>query len=625
MPVGCGITLPPPGFAEGRDRMCGIVGFTGSRDEALLDAMNARQRHRGPDDAGRYFDERDAVSLAMRRLSIVDLAGGRQPMLSADGEICVVFNGEIMNAPELRRRLERDGARFVTDHSDTEVLLHLYVREGERMLECLNGMFAFVIHDRRRRILFGARDHFGIKPLYYSIDPGRFAFASELKTLELLPGFDSGLCTEALSHYLSFQCVPSPLTIYRAAHKLPAAHSFVLDLVGGSLRTRRYWTPPSGDESRRAIAPHELASLVRGGLEAAVARWMLSDVPVACSLSGGIDSSVIVAMMAAHVPRAVPTYTLGFEDAPELDERQLARLVAQRWKTEHHEIVLRSEDLLGDLEQMVVALDEPYAGGLPSWFVFRGMAGAAKVCMTGTGGDELFGNYGKWRSYESAWRALRIAVGRARRAAGWLRDYRRYPIGSRYSMYFSDADKRALVKAEPRTEQAVSERLIETLWKESRPATVRDGVRLVDLQIQLPDEFLHMTDRFSMAHSIEARPPFLDRTFAEELMTIPAHVRIGGARLKQVLIDAVADLLPPQLLRAPKRGFVLPVASWLRGRLRPRVEHLLGEPYLRRQGLFDTQIIGRLVGPHLAARADHSWEIWTLLMFQMWYARNGAQ
>jgi len=207
--------------------MCGIVGFTGSRDEALLDAMNARQRHRGPDDAGRYFDERDAVSLAMRRLSIVDLAGGHQPMLSADGEICVVFNGEIMNAPELRRRLERDGARFVTDHSDTEVLLHLYVREGERMLECLNGMFAFVIHDRRRRILFGARDHFGIKPLYYSIDPGRFAFASELKTLELLPGFDSGLCTEALSHYLSFQCVPSPLTIYRAAHKLPAAHSFV--------------------------------------------------------------------------------------------------------------------------------------------------------------------------------------------------------------------------------------------------------------------------------------------------------------------------------------------------------------------------------------------------------------
>jgi len=586
--------------------------------------MNERQLHRGPDDGGSYFDERDLVSLAMRRLSILDVAGGHQPMVSEDRQLCVVFNGEIMNAPELRRRLERDGARFITDHSDTEVLLHLYAREGERMLDSLNGMFAFVVHDRRRRILFGARDHFGIKPLYYSASPKRFAFASELKTLELLPDFDSGLCPEALSHYLSFQCVPSPLTIYRSARKLPAAHSFVFDLARGSLSTQRYWRPPAGDGLRGAISPQELASLVRGGLEAAVARWMLSDVPVACSLSGGIDSSVIVAMMATHVRGAVPTYTLGFEDAPELDERELARRVAQRWKTDHHEIVLRSDELLTELEPMVVALDEPYAGGLPSWFVFRGMAGAVKVCMTGTGGDELFGNYGKWRSYESSWRALRAAVGRVRRTAGWLRDFRRYPIGSRYSMYFGEADKRAMLKSAPRSEQEVSERLIETLWRESRPATVRDGVRLVDLQIQLPDEFLHMTDRFAMAHSIEARPPFLDRTFAEELMGIPAHLRIGGTRLKQVLIDAVADLLPAELLQARKKGFVLPVASWLRGKLRPQVEKLLGEPYLRRQGIFDERITERLVRPHLAGRADLSWQIWTLLMFQVWHARNGT-
>jgi asparagine synthase (glutamine-hydrolysing) len=600
--------------------MCGIVGFTGRRNDALLRALNERQLHRGPDDGGSYFDERDLVSLAMRRLSILDLAGGHQPMLSEDRQLCVVFNGEIMNAPELRRRLERDGVHFVTDHSDTEVLLHLYARDGERMLESLNGMFAFVIHDRRRRILFGARDHFGMKPLYYSANPGRFAFASELKTLELLPDFDSGLCPEALSHYLSFQCVPSPLTIYRSARKLPAAHSFVFDLEHGSLSTQRYWRPPTGDASRGSIAPHELASVVRGGLEAAVARWMLSDVPVACSLSGGIDSSVIVAMMATHAPRAVPTYTLGFEDAPELDERELARRVAQRWKTDHHEIVLRSDELLTELEPMVVALDEPYAGGLPSWFVFRGMASAVKVCMTGTGGDELFGNYGKWRSYESSWRGLRAAVGRVRRTAGWLRDFRRYPIGSRYSIYFGEADKRSMLKSEPRSDEEVSERLIESLWRESRPATVRDGVRLVDLQIQLPDEFLHMTDRFSMAHSIEARPPFLDRTFAEELMAIPAHLRIGGTHLKQVLIDAVADLLPPELLQARKKGFVLPVASWLRGKLRPQVEKLLSEPYLKRQGIFDERITERLVRPHLAGRADFSWQIWTLLMFQVWHA-----
>lgn len=602
--------------------MCGIVGFAGTHNRALLDAMNGRIRHRGPDDAGHYFDERDHVSFAMRRLSILDITGGHQPMLSADGETCVVFNGEIMNAPELRRQLEQDGARFVTDHSDTEVLLHLYARDGQRMLQHLNGMFAFVIHDRRRRLLFGARDHFGIKPLYYARPSGRFAFASELKALELLPDFDSGLCTEALSHYLSFQCVPSPLTICRGAFKLPAAHSFVFDLEHYNLSIQRYWTPPSGNECRKAIAPQELTALVRAGLESAVARWMLSDVTVACSLSGGIDSSVIVAMMAASGKRPVPTYTLGFEDAPELDERPLAKLVARRWETEHHEILLHSDDLLSDVGQMVVALDEPYAGGLPSWFVFRGMAGAVKVCMTGTGGDELFGNYGKWQSYESAYSAMRLALGRTRRAAGWLRDYRRYPIGSRYWMYFTDAEKRSLLAQDAGKGQAISEHLIETLWKESQPATVRDGVRLVDLQIQLPDEFLHMTDRFSMAHSIEARPPFLDRTFAEELMKIPAQVRIGGARLKQILIDAVADLLPPELLSAPKRGFVLPMAKWLRGRLRPSVEHLLGEPYLRQQDIFDVRTVRRLVEPHLAARADHSWQIWTLLMFQMWHARS---
>jgi asparagine synthase (glutamine-hydrolysing) len=614
------------GFSPGLQNMCGIIGFTGPRDDALLGAMNSKQRHRGPDDGGAYFDERDLVSLAMRRLSILDIAGGHQPMLSEDKQLCVVFNGEILNAPELRRRLERDGARFVTDHSDTEVLLHLYAREGERMLESLNGMFGFVIHDRRRRILFGARDHFGIKPLYYSLNAGRFAFASELKTLELLPDFDSELCPEALSHYLSFQCVPSPLTIYRRTNKLPAAHSFVFDLTSGNLRTQRYWRPPAGDASHGSIAPHELASLVRGGFEAAVGRWMLSDVPVACSLSGGIDSSVIVAMIAANSSHPVPTYTLGFDDAPEIDERQLAQEVARRWKTDHHEIVLRSDELLSELAPMVVALDEPYAGGLPSWFVFRGMAAdAVKVCMTGTGGDELFGNYGKWRSYESPWRALRVTAGRVRRTAGWLREYRRYPIGSRYAVYFNEAEKRSMLRSEPRSAEVVSERLIETLWQESQPATVRDGVRLVDLQIQLPDEFLHMTDRFSMAHSIEARPPFLDRTFAEELMAIPAHLRIGGTHLKQVLIDAVADLLPPELLQARKKGFVLPMAAWLRGKLRLQVEKLLGEPYLRRQGIFDERITGRLVRPHLDGRADHSSQIWTLLMFQLWHARSSAQ
>jgi asparagine synthase (glutamine-hydrolysing) len=604
--------------------VCGIVGFTGPPDDALLGAMNARQRHRGPDDAGDYFDEPDGVSLAMRRLSILDIAGGHQPMTSADGAFTIVFNGEIMNAPELRRGLEREGARFQSDHSDTEVLLQLYARDGERMLESLNGMFAFVIHDRRRRLLFAARDHFGIKPLYYAFDGARFAFASELKSLALVPWVDRDLSLEALSHYLSFQCVPAPLTIYRGASKLPAAHSFVLDLEHRSLRIARYWKPPAGAAPDVPHSPQELTALVRSGLDQAVSRWMLSDVPVACSLSGGIDSSAILGLMASHSAAPVPTYSLGFADAPELDERVLARRIAQRWNTRHHEIVLRSEQLLEDLELMVDALDEPYAGGLPAWFVFRGMAGSVKVCMTGTGGDEMFGNYGKWRTYESAWRGLRVAAGRARRSPGWLGDYLRYPVGSRYSMYFTGADKRRVLTRAAGGGAAISEALVETLWQQSHPATVRDAVRLVDLQIQLPDEFLHMTDRFSMAHSIEARPPFLDRVFAEAMMTVPAQLRVGRSSLKQLLIDAVRDLLPAELLDAPKRGFVLPMAAWLRGRLRPQVEQLLGENYLRRQGLFSERITAQLVRPHLSGRADFSWQVWTLLMFQLWHARSRA-
>jgi len=604
--------------------MCGIVGFAGMQDHALLAAMNDEQRHRGPDDAGVYHDDRLQVSLAMRRLSIQDIEGGHQPMANADRSLWIVFNGEIMNAPALRRELEASGHRFVTNHSDTEVLLHLYERDGERMLERLNGMFAFVLYDRRRGVLFGARDQFGIKPLYYTLDRGRFIFASELKSVQLAPGVSGALSSQALSHYLSFQCIPAPHTIYRDIHKLPAAHSFTYALERRELRTERYWwASPGVQPAHSSLAADELRRLVRSELEGAVDRWMLSDVPVACSLSGGIDSSVIAAIMATRSATPIATYSLGFEDAPELDERPLARLVSERWKTDHREIVLRSDQLLDDLPLMVDSLDEPYAGGLPSWFVFKRMAGEVKVCMTGTGGDEIFGNYGKWRPYESPWRRLRATAGLARRL-GSLRPMMRHPRGALYSLYFREAEKVELLV--PQWQQACtsSELLVEQLWSEANPATARDAVRLIDLQVQLPDEFLHMTDRFSMAHSIEARPPFLDRTFAEQLMAVPAHERVGVRRLKQVLLDAVQDLLPPELLAAPKKGFVLPVARWLRGRLRSQVEHFLGERHIDAQGIFRADAVTKLREAHLSGREDRSWQIWTLLMFQLWQEQAGA-
>lgn len=604
--------------------MCGIVGFTGVRNDSLIRTMNDSQHHRGPDDCGYYVDQHDAVSLAMRRLSILDIADGHQPMSSSDERIWIVFNGEIVNAPELRKQLEGEGCRFRTSHSDTEVLIHLYAKYGQDMLSYLNGMFAFVIHDRINRRLFGARDHFGIKPLYYSFDGVKLAFASELKSLASVPWLGREIDHQALYHYLSFQCVPSPHSIYKDISKLGAGQSFSLDLVKLDFKVQSYWRPPSGmlQGIGTDSSPQEVTALIRTELEGAVRRWMLSDVPIACSLSGGIDSAAILALMTKESTAPIRTYSLGFEDAPGLDERPLAQLVARKWGTEHHEIVLKCDGLLDDLDRFVHILDEPYAGGLPSWFVYKGMAGEVKVCMTGTGGDELFGNYGKWRVYESLVNGARQIAGLARKPH-WVKDWIRYPRGSRYSLYFREFEKhRSILKDPWSSDCEASESLIERLWDSGNPATIRDAIRIIDLQIQLPDEFLYMTDRFSMAFSIEVRPPFLDREFAEKMMALPAAVRIGSTHLKQHLISAVKDLLPQELIAAPKKGFVLPVSTWLRGRLKPHLQHFLGREYLRKQDIFREDIYKQMVRPHLEGQRDMSSQLWTLLMFQLWYERN---
>jgi asparagine synthase (glutamine-hydrolysing) len=275
---------------------------------------------------------------------------------------------------------------------------------------------------------------------------------------------------------------------------------------------------------------------------------------------------------------------------------------------------------------MVTSLDEPYAGGLPSWFVFKGMANKVKVCMTGTGGDELFGNYGKWRVYEHPVEGIRQAIGFARRDCRWITDLNRFPLGSRYSMYFREYEKRKIVC---RTEWSAacesSEALIERLWMEGSPASIRDAPRIIDMQIQLPDEFLHMTDRFSMAFSIEARPPFLDREFAEKMMSIPAKERMGKTKLKAKLIEALHVYIPDELLNARKQGFVLPISQWLRKDLRHRVQSLLSPSYLRRQGIFKEGLYQEIVLPHLEGRRDNSSKLWTLFMFQLWYDRHLSQ
>lgn len=586
--------------------MCGIAGVHDPRSGASAEAPNALMRHRGPDDAGSFEAREAGLSLAMRRLAIIDIAGGHQPMSTPDGRYAIVYNGEVYNAAELRRELEQGGERFSTDHSDTEVVLRLFARDGERCLARLNGMFAFAIYDKHENALFCARDHAGIKPLYYFLGGGRFAFASELKALLALPFVPRELDRASFGHYMSLMYVPGERTILRGIRRLPAGHSLTYRLGSQDAAIRRWYRPAF--DPREGVSRDEWKSRVRASLDAAVQRWTISDVPIACSLSGGLDSSSIVSLLAAR-GRAPETFSVGFTAPGEeaWNELPLAREVAAKWGTRHHEIELKPETLLDELPRMVWHLDEPYGGGLPSWLVFREMSRSVKVGLTGTGGDELFGNYGKWRELE------RPPGWPLRRAAGDEEAFRRSFFERYY--YLPDADKKGLLELD----SAGTGPMLYRLFRGEESAALRDRVAALDLATQLPEEFLMMTDRFSMAFSLEARTPFLDRELMELCFTIPAAQRTSRADLKGLLRDAVADLLPPAVLRAGKRGFVIPLKLWLRGTLRPVVERLLAPERLARQEIFRPRFYHACVRPHLEGRADRTQLVWAALMFQLWH------
>jgi asparagine synthase (glutamine-hydrolysing) len=636
--------------------MCGIVGIVGKQETSWLTVMNEALTYRGPDDAGEYRDPRAEVGLAMRRLSILDLGGGHQPMANADETVWIVFNGEIYNSPEIRERLIKSGRSFKTLNSDTEVLLHLYEEKDAAMLDELNGMFAFVIYDQKRKRLFGARDRVGIKPFFYLNRPGLFAFGSELKSLLTLPVVDRELDLQSLYHYMTLLFVPGERTIFRSVKRLPPGHFFSFDLASHELSVRRYWQIKT-DNLDHKRSPKEWSEIIRHELREAVRRWTLSDVPIGCSLSGGLDSSAVVALVSELGYGPTKTYSLGFssQDESAWDELHLARKVAEQYQSEHHEIILRPEELLDDLIQMVWHLDEPYGGGLPSWYVFRMMSSEVKVGLTGTGGDELFGNYGKFAPFEDS-PILRLASnhpGLTRFGAnlpsfvwsGWhqaigaipekvmssqhknrllqLDDICRAPFGSHYyanQVYLSDDLKHASVFNGKFSELEETAAYLERLFNEAGTSSARDAVAYVDFQTQLPEEFLMMTDRFSMAHSLEARVPFLDHQFVETVFRIPASIRTRPHDLKYLLKDAVGDLLPKELLGAPKKGFVIPISLWLRNQLRPLAESLLSAERLQRQGIFRSSFYSSYVAPHLEGRADFTWQVWAALMFQLWHS-----
>ncbi|OIO05547.1 MAG: asparagine synthase (glutamine-hydrolyzing) [Desulfovibrionaceae bacterium CG1_02_65_16] len=604
--------------------MCGIAGIVGPQDPADITRMTDALAHRGPDGAGIYRE--GPVCLGHRRLSIVDLAGGAQPMRTEDGALAIVYNGEVFNAPQIRRELMAEGVRFATRNSDTEAILRLYERRGEEIIAGLRGLFSFAIHDRTRGRIILARDHTGIKPLYYTTRGGGLAFASELKALLTLDRVRRDLDTQSLRHCLAMQFVPAPATIFSDVRKLPAGCLLCYDIASGRAEIRRYWSLPVNPDP--IPSREEWVQALRAKIRESILAWTMSDVPITCSLSGGLDSSLITAVLAESGAK-VRTYSLGFtgEGEEEYSELNLAALMAKRYGTEHHEIVLAPEDLLTDLDAMVRHLDEPYGGGLPSWYVYKAIGREHKVALTGTGGDELFGNYGKWLRYEQDDPSRLAAIlGQTRETARPELDRAALanPRGFFYHRYMTDAAKARFLSPELAAGSGTNaahdtEALLESLWRESGCASPRDAVAWIDFRLQLPEEFLLVTDRFSMAHGVEARVPFLDHTLVELAFRVPASLRTSPQDPKSLLREAARGLLPEELLRAPKRGFILPLEQWTRGRLAEPIARLLRPEALRRQGLFAPALWDELVAPHLAGKADRTYQVWTLFMFQKWY------
>jgi asparagine synthase (glutamine-hydrolysing) len=618
--------------------MCGICGMVAPERGAApdLDAvarMSRRLIHRGPDNEGIFRGDR--VALASRRLSIIDLEGGNQPISNEDGSVTVVQNGEIYNYRELRRELERRGHRFATA-SDTEVLVHLYEEHGDGFVERLRGMFAVALWDSRASRLLLARDRFGIKPLYYRLAEGTLSFASELKAMLEQPGFSREIDPRAMASYLAFNSIPAPLTIFSEARKLPAGT--VLSWRDGAIERTRYARPrPVAADRAQTGPPAELAAELREVLRDSVRAHLVADVPVGVLLSGGVDSAGLTALAAAEQGSAVKTFSIGFEESS-FDELSRARLVAERYKTDHHELILRP-DAVDLLPRLVEAFDEPFgdSSALPTYLVSQLAAGEVKVALSGEGGDELFGGYYTYVADLLAPRLGRLATlaapliealpssdGKASfdyKAKRFARAAHLPPLERHHAWkeIFSTEGRASLLGAGDPGWDPVDlyrERYAETAGAEQL-ARLQD----VDLGIYLADDLLVKTDRSSMAHSLELRVPFLDTEVADFALGLATPLKVRGFVKKRLLRRALAPLLPREILRGPKQGFSIPLAAWLRGPLEPFAREVLSPATLARQGCLDPVAVGSLLEDHCSGREDLSRQLWGLMAFTLWFDR----
>ena len=621
--------------------MCGIAGFAdpfrsdartprNEADFSLVHRMCEVIRHRGPDDEGIHVEP--GVGLGMRRLSIIDLSTGHQPIHNEDGTVWIVFNGEIYNYRELRAELEAAGHQFYTS-SDTETIVHAYEEWGESAFGRLRGMFGIALWDRNERTLLLARDRPGIKPLHFVERGGRLFFGSEIKSLLTAGACSREIDLEALDHYLSFLYAPRDRSLFKGVQKLPPGH--LLRWRDGRFEIVKYWEIGASEPFRGS--EEEAALALRGVLAGAVRSHMVSDVPLGAFLSGGVDSSIVVGLMAEASSRPVKTFSIGF-DEPAFDELEHARHVASHFGTDHHEFVVRP-DGLSILDRLIGHFDEPFAdsSAIPTWYVSEVARRHVTVVLSGDGGDELFGGYDRYLPHPRVAQFDRMSVPGSRALAGAI--WPRLPHGARgrsflrhVSMgddaryldsvaFFQQDERHALYAPDVRrslgdwrAENAVGERM-------ARFASLPLHSRMMrfDFETYLPEDILTKVDRMSMAHSIESRVPLLDNELIDFAAALPSTMKIRNGRRKHVLKEAVRTLLPAGVIDRKKQGFGVPLGVWFRGGLTDVFSDVLRSSRTRQRGYFEPAFVDRLVDEHLTNKRDHTLRLWQLLVFELWH------
>lgn len=621
--------------------MCGITGFAGLQDLQLLKRMTAALVHRGPDDEGFYSDEH--VSLGMRRLSIIDLEGGHQPIHNEDKTIWVVFNGEIYNFKELREELTQKGHAFYTK-TDTEVIVHLYEEFGEDCVHHLRGMFAFALWDKNREQLLLARDRIGIKPLHYISYHGKLLFASEIKSLLEFKAYQKEIDLQALFHFLTFLYIPSPYTIFQGIQKLPPGHLLVYRK--GEIAIKEYWDLAFPDiRAARGKRQEEYCEMTRQLLRESVKLHLVSDVPLGVFLSGGLDSSTIVALMADLSSAPIKTFSIGYgEEAKSYNELEYARLIAKRFGTEHYEFILKP-DIVEVLPKLVWHLDEPFADSslIPTFLVSQAARKHVTVALTGIGGDEAFGGYPRYlgamlaSSYEKIPRWVRKSFAQAidflpestqsRNLAGWTKRFIKGGLLSQRDRYlswvsfFDEAGLRALL-----TKSLIAELEKVDPWDhhrnlyENSNAPDRIGkILYLDVKTYLADDLLMIGDKMSMADSLELRVPFCDHKLMEFAAKIPGELKFKGLRLKSLFKKAMAGLLPQEILIRKKQGFMVPLAPWFQKDLKGFTLDLLSESNIQKRGYFNPNYIHWMLDQHYTGKQNLTDQIFALLTLELWH------